>query len=110
MTKKQANGEGSVYRRKDGRVVGEWVDANGKTRYMTSMTMSKAEMKTAIRKKLQERDEGIVHDSEGLTVATIKVVSEMAGHADVSITLSVYGHVLPDMQGTAADSVDEALG
>ena len=36
----------------------------------------------------------------------IKVVSELAGHADVSITLSVYGHVLPDMQGTAADSID----
>jgi integrase len=68
MTKKRVNGEGSVYRRKDGRVVGEWVDANGKTRYMTSKTMSKAEMKTAIRKKLQERDEGITHDTEGLTV------------------------------------------
>jgi integrase len=40
----------------------------------------------------------------------IKVVSEMAGHADVSITLSVYGHVLPDMQSTAADGIDEALG
>jgi integrase len=40
----------------------------------------------------------------------IKVVSELAGHADVSITLSVYGYVLPDMQGTAADSMDEALG
>ena len=40
----------------------------------------------------------------------IKVVSEMAGHAEVSITLSVYGHVLPDMQSTAADGIDEALG
>src|SRR5918998_924914 len=68
MTKKRANGEGSVYRRKDGRVVGEWLDANGKTRYMTSKNMSKAEMKAAIRKKLQEREEGIAHDSEGLTV------------------------------------------
>src|SRR5215210_3537053 len=68
MTKKRANGEGSIYRRKDGRVVGEWVDANGKTRYMTSKTMSKAEMKTAIRKKLQERDERIAHDSAGLSV------------------------------------------
>ena len=39
-----------------------------------------------------------------------KVISEMAGHADVSITLSVYGYVLPDMQSTAADGIDEALG
>jgi len=34
----------------------------------------------------------------------------MAAHADVSITLLVYGHVLPDMQSTAADGIDEALG
>ncbi len=40
----------------------------------------------------------------------IKVVSEMAGHSDVSITLSVYGHVLPDMQNLASDGMDEALG
>lgn len=40
----------------------------------------------------------------------IKVISEMAGHADVSITLSVYGHVLPNMQNLASDGMDEALG
>ena len=39
----------------------------------------------------------------------VKVVSEMAGHADVSITLSVYGHVLPDMQSLSADAMDNAL-
>lgn len=59
-----------MYRRKDGRVVGEWEDATGRTRYMTSKTMSKREMNAAVRKKLQDRDEGIVPtDSEGLTVA-----------------------------------------
>jgi integrase len=68
MTKKRANGEGSVFKRKDGRVVGVYEDANGKSRYISSKTMTKAEMKAAVRKKLQERDEGIVHDSEGLTV------------------------------------------
>jgi integrase len=68
MTKKRANGEGSVFKRKDGRVVGVYEDANGKTRYIYSKTMSKTEMKAALRKKLQERDEGIAHDSEGLTV------------------------------------------
>jgi len=40
---------------------------------------------------------------------SVKVVSEMASHADVSITLSVYGHVLPDFQSTAADGIVEAL-
>ena len=68
MSKRRAKGEGSVFTRKDGRVVGEWEDATGRTRYMTSTKMSKAEMSKAIRKKLQERDEGIAAHSEGLTV------------------------------------------
>jgi integrase len=68
LTKKRANGEGSVYRRKDGRVVGEYVDANGRTRYMTSTTMTKAEMRAKVRKALEDRDKGIAYDSENLTV------------------------------------------
>lgn len=68
MTKKRANGEGSVYRRKDGRVVGEWVDATGQTRYMTSKTKTKAEMKAAVRKALEDRDNGVAYDAENLTV------------------------------------------
>ncbi len=39
----------------------------------------------------------------------VKVVSEMLGHADVRITLSIYAHVLPDMQDGAADAIDDAL-
>lgn len=38
-----------------------------------------------------------------------KVVSERLGHADVSITLSTYTHVLPDMDAAAADKLDEIL-
>ena len=68
MNKRRAKGDGSVYRRKDGRVVGEWKDANGHTRYMTSTKMSKAEMSKAVRRKLQDRDEGIVVDSGGLAL------------------------------------------
>ena len=68
MTKKRANGEGSVFRCADGRVVGVYEDANGKTPYITSKTLTKTEVKAAVRKKLQERDEGIAHDSEELTV------------------------------------------
>jgi integrase len=68
LSKRRAKGEGSVFSRKDGRVVGEWDDANGKTRYMTSTKMSKAEMSKTVRKKLQERDEGIAAYSEGLTI------------------------------------------
>ena len=38
-----------------------------------------------------------------------KVVSERLGHADVSITLNTYTHVLPDMDAAAADKLDELL-
>ncbi len=39
-----------------------------------------------------------------------KVVSEMLGHASITITLNTYSHVLPDMQDTAADAMESALG
>ncbi len=68
MTKRRAKGEGSVYRRKDGRVVGEYEDANGRKRYITSTTKTKQEMKAAVRKALENRDKGIAYDSENFTV------------------------------------------
>jgi integrase len=33
----------------------------------------------------------------------VKVVSEMLGHADISITLRIYAHVIPNMQQVAAE-------
>ena len=36
-----------------------------------------------------------------------KVVQEMLGHA--SVTLDIYSHLLPDMQGSAAEKLDELL-
>jgi integrase len=39
-----------------------------------------------------------------------KIVSEMLGHAHISITLSLYSHVTPHMQQLAADAMDAALG
>ena len=62
MTKKRANGEGSVYRRKDGRVVAEWVDANGKRRYASCKT--KSEARRRLRELLADRDKGIAYDSD----------------------------------------------
>ena len=38
-----------------------------------------------------------------------KVVSEMLGHAQVSITLDIYSHVLPDMQDAAVQAMEKAL-
>ena len=37
-------------------------------------------------------------------------VQELLGHADVSLTLNVYSHVLPDMGDTTADAMEAALG
>lgn len=39
----------------------------------------------------------------------VKVVSEMLGHANISITLNLYGHVLPHMQQQAAETMDAVL-
>ncbi len=39
-----------------------------------------------------------------------KVVSEMLGHTSITITLNTYSHVLPDMQDSAADAMEAALG
>jgi integrase len=39
-----------------------------------------------------------------------KFVQELLGHADVSLTLNVYSHVLPDMGDAAAGAMDAALG
>ena len=38
-----------------------------------------------------------------------KFVRELLGHADVSLTLNVYSHVLPDMGDAAAGAMDDAL-
>jgi integrase len=39
-----------------------------------------------------------------------KFVQELLGHADISLTLNVYSHVLPDMGDVAAGAMDAALG
>lgn len=38
-----------------------------------------------------------------------KIVSERLGHADVSLTLNTYSHVLPDMQESAAKKIEGML-
>ena len=38
-----------------------------------------------------------------------KVVSEMLGHASIAITLDTYSHVLPTMQESAAEAMEDAL-
>ena len=38
-----------------------------------------------------------------------KIVQERLGHADISMTLNTYSHVLPSMQEEAAEKLDELL-
>jgi len=38
-----------------------------------------------------------------------KIVQERLGHADISMTLNTYSHVLPSMQAEAAEKLDELL-
>jgi integrase len=38
-----------------------------------------------------------------------KLVQELSGHSDVSLTLNVYSHVLPDLGDQAAVPLDAAL-
>ncbi len=39
-----------------------------------------------------------------------KIAAERLGHADITLTLSTYSHVLPQMQQQAADIFDQAVG
>ncbi len=66
MAKRRDKGDGSVYRRKDGRVVGEWTDALGRRRYVSGK--SKNDVKAKLRKRLAEAEAGEVYDDGGLTL------------------------------------------
>jgi integrase len=68
MTRRRAKGEGSVYRRKDGRCIGEYEDAYGKRRYVSGKTT--AEVRTKLRRVLSDQDEGMTLDSKNLTIGT----------------------------------------
>ncbi len=38
-----------------------------------------------------------------------RVVQERLGHAQISVTLGLYSHVLPELQRQAAEKLDRAL-
>ncbi|NPV78723.1 MAG: tyrosine-type recombinase/integrase [Firmicutes bacterium] len=39
----------------------------------------------------------------------IKVISERLGHSSISVTMDIYGHLLPGMQKEAAEAFEELL-
>jgi site-specific recombinase XerD len=40
----------------------------------------------------------------------LKFVQELLGHANISITLDTYSHVIEGMDGGLGEAMDEALG
>ena len=98
------------------RHIAEWVFSNTKGAPIGHQNLHNRSWKPLLKKAglpHSTRFHDLRHSCISLLLARgvpIKVVSEMAGHADVSITLSVYGHVLPDQQGACADGMDDALG
>lgn len=70
MAKKRGNGEGSVYRRKDGLWVGQYKvltpQGTKKTKYIYSKTRKEAATKLAA--AIAERNSGVVYDSGSMTI------------------------------------------
>jgi integrase len=64
--RKRGAGEGSIYRRKDGRYVGQY-EADGKRRYVYGR--DREEVRTKLTKALADRDAGLVFDSRNLTAS-----------------------------------------
>lgn len=79
---KRANGEGSIYERKD-------------ERWATSVTLENGKRKTVYGKTQKE-----VHPN---------VVQEMLGHSSISVTLDTYSHVIPTMQAEAVERLGDLL-
>jgi integrase len=65
-SKKRANGDGSIYKRKDGRWVGQHTDKQGKTRYIYGKTRD--EVRVRLTKALVDRNDGLVFDAGNLTL------------------------------------------
>lgn len=64
--KQRGRGEGSIYRRKDSRHVGQY-DAGGKRRYVYGK--SRAEVSKRLNAAIAERDKGIMFASENIALA-----------------------------------------
>jgi integrase len=69
MTRKRGNGEGSIYRRKDGRWVGQYLvytSKGPKYRYIYGRT--RADVSKKLTKAMADRDGGLVFDAGSLTI------------------------------------------
>ena len=65
--RRRGRGEGSIYRRKDGRYVGQY-EVNGKRRSFYGK--SRKEVVAKLNKAIADRDARLVFDAEGLTLCS----------------------------------------
>lgn len=94
---------------------GDWVFASAAGTSIDICNFHKASWKPLLRRAglPHARVHDLRHTAATLLLGRgvpVKVVSEMLGHADVSTTLSIYAHMLPDMQGATARAMDLMLG
>lgn len=78
---------------------------------LRNRSLKRIKARSGVRKDLRFHD--LRHTCATLLLSAgvnVKVVSELLGHASITITLNTYSHVLPDMQDSAADAMDAALG
>lgn len=66
MPKRRANGEGSIYKRKDGTWTGQYTDHAGKKRYLYGKTQPIVREK--LKEAIQKSDKGILHEASQITV------------------------------------------
>lgn len=68
-------------------------------------------VKRALPRHVRFHDLRHTHASQLLAQGTnVKVVCERLGHSNISITLQVYGHLMPNMQEDAAAMLNDTLG
>lgn len=96
--RRRGRGEGSIYRRKDGRWVGQY-EVGGKRRYVYGKT--RKEVASRLTKAVTDGNEGLVFDSEHLTVAQYldrwldSIRDTVREHTWVRHEINVRAHVKP---------------
>lgn len=100
--KRRGKGEGSIYRRGDGRWVGQY-EANGKRRYVSGKT--RAEVAKRLNAAIAERDKGFVFDAGNLTLTNYldlwldSVRGTVRESTWVRHEINVRVHIKPNLRG-----------
>lgn len=68
MAKRRANGEGSLYKRKDGTWTAQYTDCNGKKRYLYGKTQQI--VKDKLKEAIKQNDTGIALDTKKITFSS----------------------------------------